>query len=491
MTPRRPALSALVAACLTVPGAGGAADRGCPDLVAPRVVAVGDVHGAYEGFLSVLRFAGLADERGHWAGGKAHLVQTGDVLDRGKDAPKVLDLLMRLESEARRAGGSVHALLGNHEVMNVLGDLRYVNLAEYEHFRTPDSIDRRARFLRTLTDYARERAREAGEAFDTEAYRSKLLEEIPLGFVERTVEFSAEGRYGRWLRRRPVMVKVNGVVFLHGGLTPEVAALGCEAVTETVRREITKDIDKTRAQPQASLAAGEAGPLWYRGYWKQDEAALLPAVESVLQALAARAIVVGHTVTGTGRIQSRLGGRVVGIDIGMGEVYGAHLGALEVGPDGTLTALYPEGREEILRPAAAARAAPLPSPPEAVPARPGSYGSRLAYASREEPSFPTSTTPRRGRPPSGKSMRMKPGRAARKSEPSTSRTYVTCPWMPLPLTSTRPHSRLSMTCRTCSCPEAHASGMRSRIAATRDWRILRYSPLVSSWAEMPAPRAAG
>ena len=364
-------LPLLVGSALLVPGAGRAADGGCPDLVAPRVVAVGDVHGAYEGFLSILRFAGLADEHGHWAGGKAHLVQTGDVLDRGKDAPKVLDLLMRLEGEARKAGGRVHALLGNHEVMNVLGDLRYVSAEEYEHFRTSDSIEIRSRFLRRATEQARERAKANGEEFDTEAYRSKLLEQVPLGFVERTVELSAEGRYGKWLRQRPVMVKVNGVVFVHGGLTPEVAELGCEAVNDAVRREITRDIEKTRQEPLATLAAGETGPLWYRGFWKQDEGSLLPAVERVLQSLGARAVVVGHTVTGTGRIQSRFGGRVVGIDIGMGEVYGSRLGALEVGPDGSIAAVYPDGREDLARPAAAARADP-----------PGGYSSRRAYASR-------------------------------------------------------------------------------------------------------------
>jgi hypothetical protein len=169
------------------------------------------------------------------------------------------------------------------------------------------------------------------------------------------------------------MVKINGVVFVHGGLTPEVAELGCAQVNDTVRREITRDIDKTRLEPATSLAAGESGPLWYRGYWKQDEAALLPSVERVLQLLDARAIVVGHTVTGTGNIQTRFGGRVLGIDIGMGEVYGAHLGALEVGPDSSLTALYPEGREELVRPAAAARALPVLAPV--------TDSSRLEYAS--------------------------------------------------------------------------------------------------------------
>jgi hypothetical protein len=358
MLNRRLLASILAASALLAPGPARAADGGCPDVVAPRVVAVGDVHGSYEGFLSVLGFMGLADDHGHWTGGKAHLVQLGDVLDRGKDAPKVLDLLMRLEGEARKAGGRVHALLGNHEVMNVLGDLRYVNAEEYEAFRTPDSIDRRARFLRRLTEVARERARKAGEKFDSDAYRSKLLEEIPLGYVERRVAFLPDGRYGKWLRQRPVMVKVDGVVFVHGGLTPEVAELGCDAVNEKVRREITRDLEKTRQDPTTTLAAGETGPLWYRGYWKEDEATLLPAVERVLQLLGARAIVVGHTVTGTGRIQTRFGGRIIGIDIGIGEVYGSRRGALEVGSDGSITAVYPDSREELVRPAAAARAVP-------------------------------------------------------------------------------------------------------------------------------------
>jgi hypothetical protein len=364
----------VVASLFLGPAAARAAEGGCPDVVAPRVVAIGDIHGSYDGLLAVLRLAGLADEGGHWTGGRAHLVQTGDVLDRGTEAPRALDLLMRLEGEAKKAGGRVHALLGNHEVMNILGDLRYVNPAEYEAFRTPDSIDRRARFLRNATEVAREKARAAGQEFDADAYRAKLMSEVPLGFVERTAAFSAEGRYGRWLRQRPVIVKVDGVVFLHGGLTPEVAALGCDAINQTVRREITSDIDKTRQDPLKSLAAGENGPLWYRGYWKEDEATLLPAVEKVLQDLGARAIVVGHTVTGSGKIQSRFGGRVVGIDIGISEVYGSHRGALEVAPDGTLTALYPEGREEIAKPAAAARLL--------LPPVPGLLSPRLAYASR-------------------------------------------------------------------------------------------------------------
>ena len=362
-----------LAAILLLPGPARAADDPCRVPAAPRVVAVGDVPGSYDAVTTILRFAGVVDDKARWAGGKAHLVQTGDLLDRGKDARKVLDLLMRLEGEARKAGGRVHALLGNHEVMNMLGDLRYLNAEEYEAFRTPDSEGLRERFVRSVTERAKARAKDAGEPFDEAAYRAKILEQAPLGFVERTQALSAEGRYGKWLRERPVVTKVNDVVFVHGGLTPEVAALGCEEINKRVKQELTRDLEQTLQAPLATLAAGENGPLWYRGLSKDDESILAPQVEQTLKSLGARAIVVGHSVTGSGRIQARFGGRVVGIDVGMGDVYGGNLAALEVGPDGSLTAVYADRREEIARAAAAARR---------EPARPDPYSRSLAKASR-------------------------------------------------------------------------------------------------------------
>ena len=109
-----------------------------------RVVAVGDVHGDYGGFVEVLRSAGLIDQKGKWTGGKTHLVQTGDVLDRGDDSRKVMDLLMNLEKQAAKAGGRVHALIGNHEAMNLYGDLRYTTPGEFAAFRSRDPEQLRA-----------------------------------------------------------------------------------------------------------------------------------------------------------------------------------------------------------------------------------------------------------------------------------------------------------------------------------------------------------
>jgi hypothetical protein len=328
------------------------ADDPCSVRGVSRVIAVGDVHGAYDGFVAVLRMAGLVDDEAHWSGGKSHLVQVGDFMDRGAETRKVMDLLIRLQKEAQKAGGRAHVLLGNHEVMNMMGDLRYVNPEEYTHWKSPRSTDLRERFYASAERRAYESARSEGKEFDKKAFRSRFLEQVPLGFVERTQALSSEGDYGRWLRKLPVVAEIDDVGFVHGGISLEVAALGCEGINERVHREITTDLAKTREAPLTTLAAGENGPLWYRGLAQGDEETLAPAVEKILEEMKVRALVVGHTPTKTGRIQTRFQGRVVMIDAGMNEVYGGHRAALEIDGDGTMAALYPEGREVLERRAA-------------------------------------------------------------------------------------------------------------------------------------------
>jgi len=366
----RLAVLALAAAAWLHPAPASARDEACEWKGIARVVAIGDVHGAYPEFLEVLRIAGLVDGKERWTGGATHFVQTGDILDRGAQTRPVMDLLMRLEGEAKKAGGRVHVLLGNHEAMNILGDLRYVSREEYKAFETPRSAATRQAFYESRRDAARQAAKDAKQPWDEAAYKAKFEADVPLGFVERAQALSADGPYGRWLRdRRPVM-KIDDAVFLHGGLTPETGAMGCEAINAQVRREITKDVDATRQAPLQSLVAAESGPLWFRGMAREDETAYEPSVEKALAGMGARRAVIGHTVTGDGRIRIRFGGRVVMIDVGMNPVYGRNLAALEIGAGGVLTALYAERREELLRPAAAARApAEPPGGRTSVPAR--------------------------------------------------------------------------------------------------------------------------
>jgi hypothetical protein len=301
---------------------------GCDIQGVDRVVSVGDVHGAYDRMVGILRAAGIIDARLHWAGGPTHFIQQGDVLDRGPDSRKALDLLRQLEREALAAGGAAHLLLGNHEVMRMLGDLRYVVPGEYETFVTTQSPEIRQNFIRQAKGDARE----------------QLLKDTPLGFVEMRVAFGREGEYGKWLRTHDAVVKIDGVLFMHGGISPAVAPMSCSVINDTIRRELTTDIDKTRANPLSSLSAREDGPLWYRGMTQESETDL----DDTLSKQGAHAAVIAHTVTRTGRINVRFGGKVVETDTGMQPAYvpNGRASALEI-RHGVFTAIYEDGREVL------------------------------------------------------------------------------------------------------------------------------------------------
>ena len=123
-----------------------------------KIVAVGDVHGAFDEFVAILQDVGLVDQQLNWAGGKTHFVQTGDSVDRGAQDRKVLDLLMELEKQAEKAGGRVHPLLGNHEVMNMIGDLRYVTRESFAAYATEKSEELRQKTYARYVKYRAVRA---------------------------------------------------------------------------------------------------------------------------------------------------------------------------------------------------------------------------------------------------------------------------------------------------------------------------------------------
>lgn len=272
-----------------------------------RVVAIGDVHGAYEPFVAILREAGLIDARDRWIGGSALLVQTGDVLDRGPDSRRAIDLLRKLERSAARAHGGVYALLGNHELMRLTGDWRYVSAGEVAAFRGSDSTG-------------------------ADAFRAA---------------FAATGGYGRWLISHAAIAKINGMIFVHGGVSPSVAPMGCRGINAAIETELG-DLAAGRSLSTA-FGSDESGPLWYRGLATEPEEAFASSVDTILKSLDARGMVIGHTVS-AGHIATRFAGRVVMIDTGMlgGEfARGGTPSALEM--RGTeLTAIYLGGRREKL-----------------------------------------------------------------------------------------------------------------------------------------------
>jgi hypothetical protein len=320
----------------------------CAIQTSGRIVAVGDVHGAYDGFVRILRSAGILDERDRWRGGTATLIQTGDVLDRGADSRRVLDLLRRLEREAPRQQGRVLALIGNHEVMRMAGDLRDASAGEVAAFASNTSLTLRNDIRERHVDAQRRQARAAGGEINESAIRAKFDASTPLGLIEMVSAFSVDGEYGRWLRTHAPVARVNGILFLHGGISSRVAPLGCEGINEGVRKELTTGWKEFLKAPLSALSGSEDGPLWYRGLAREDEAAFGPEVDKILAAVQARAIVVGHTPTEDGRIRPRFNGRVVQIDTGMlTSVYTfGRPSALEIDGD-KWTAIYEDSRQPL------------------------------------------------------------------------------------------------------------------------------------------------
>lgn len=262
---------------------------------AQRIVAVGDLHGDFVATRQVLRLAGALGPDGHWAGGQLVLVQTGDQLDRGNDEKEILDLFEQLRDEARAAGGAFIALNGNHELMNALGDFRYV---------TPEGI----------------------RDFDALDPDSPHAGQVPERLHERAAAFMPGGSMALRLAERPVVVQVGDTVFVHGGLKPEHVSYGLDRMNDEVAAFLRGDVVSRggAASPPAWMVDAE-GPLWTRVFGSGDLGADVCAVLArTLGAAGAKRLVIGHTIQETG-ITSACDGQVFRIDIGMSSYYGGNL----------------------------------------------------------------------------------------------------------------------------------------------------------------------
>ncbi len=341
-----------------------------------EVIAFGDVHGDFDALTRLLRHAGVVDDALHWRAGALHLVSLGDLLDRGPDSRPVMDLLMRLQDEAAAAGGRVHVVLGNHEQMNLTGDLRYVAAEEYAAFAGPqDEALRRA-------------ALSQAQALDLPA---ATVTDRPDGFFAHRAAFAAEGRYGRWLLRQRVLLVIDDYVFVHGGISPVLEAAPRDALEPALRAELAALV-ALRAEPPlqrpdllgvdllrlgdaddeavlgwppglASLAPrlrelaaeplfGAYGPFWHRGNAGCHALLEAPELTAALDWLGAGAVVVGHTVQGDHRIHTRLDGRVYTIDTGMlARHYGGAPRALRLRAGRPAEVISPDGLQAAPAPA--------------------------------------------------------------------------------------------------------------------------------------------
>ena len=313
-----------------------------------RVVVFADVHGAHTALTKLLVAADVLDDSGHWSGAKSHLVSLGDTLDRGPDSRQVLDLLRRLQPEALAAGGRVHLVLGNHELMNLTGDLRYVSNAEWQAFAGPDDDQRRTDFLKSRTDFLKSRT----DLVESDIAQSEVLADTPPGYFGHRAAFAPGGTYGDWLLEQPAMIVINANAFVHGGLSTDIIAYGGLVLNRTLANELPQlvtlgselivrgvlplnaDFLHTDPLPTSHETApdpalvklreladnpiyGDHGPFWYRGNSLCHPLLEQDGLRRTLDSLGVERVVVGHSLTRSRKPTSRLAGQVMMLDTGM------------------------------------------------------------------------------------------------------------------------------------------------------------------------------
>jgi len=242
----------------------------------PPIFVVADTHGEYEILAEMLMKHGIVDAKLRWQYERGHLVILGDALDRGDNQVEILWLIYALEAEAARAGGGVHFVLGNHETMLMRGDVRYLH-TKYRQLVTP------------------------------------------LGVSSYSRLFAANTVLGQWLRSRPTVLRIDNQLFLHGGISRELVArsFAMPEINGTVRAVLNdgayvNDVARERAE----FLFGEAGPLWYRGYFPRDGAPAAAGDEDValaLQRFTVERIVVGHT--NVPAVTPLYGGKVIAVQV--------------------------------------------------------------------------------------------------------------------------------------------------------------------------------
>ncbi|MBL4942359.1 MAG: metallophosphoesterase [Colwellia sp.] len=235
-----------------------------------NVAALSDFHGQYDLMIELLINNQIIDDQNNWAFADGHFVITGDIFDRGDKVTEILWFLYHLERQAELAGGKIHLTLGNHEVMILNGDLRYLH----------------PKYIETA---------------------KKLKQPFEQLFSQKSV-------LGSWLRSKPVLVKVNNMLFAHGGFHPNLATDNHSL--EEINRVFKANLVKAElTQPRQGLGEylhRSNGPIWYRGYFAQDKGATSAEINLLLKHFDVKHLIVGHT--SQKQIETRYQGRVIAID---------------------------------------------------------------------------------------------------------------------------------------------------------------------------------
>jgi hypothetical protein len=295
-----------------------------------RVIAIGDLHGDYEQYRAVMMMTGLINENGEWIGGRTHLVQTGDIPDRGPDSLKIIRELQSLKKAARKAKGYVHLLIGNHEAMNVYGDLRYVHTGEYQILVDEKSLAKQTDYYERFISHM---AGNSPETMVDEAFKSQWMDRYPLGYVEHRVLWQPSGKIAKWVAKNNTVIKINDILFVHGGINPHLPYMTIREINKAITRDL-----KTLPLPEGSLVESEDSPLWYRGLARNPAETELPDLQTMLEFYDANHIVMGHSPT-RGVVFPRFDSRAIIIDVGLAAHYGRGMAALLI-EKGELSAIH-------------------------------------------------------------------------------------------------------------------------------------------------------
>ncbi len=244
---------------------------------ADSVFVMGDTHGEFDTTLRSLRQAGLIDDQQRWTGGRKHLVFDGDLMDRGEEVVPLLWLVYRLEQEAARAGGRVHVVLGNHETMVWMNDLRYVHKKE-------SSI-----------------AAAHGVAYQ------KMYD-------------IRESVLGKWLLTKPAVLRLDNILFAHGGVSGDFLNYTPQTLDDTLAKFVKEEwfyryadttvaikMDSASYARRAHFFQSENSVFWFRGYVTSDTTGTM--LDNVLRRFGATVHVVGHTPTQM--VHQRYGGKLI------------------------------------------------------------------------------------------------------------------------------------------------------------------------------------
>ena len=237
-----------------------------------QILVISDIEGNFTSLISLLETQAVIDSERNWTFGNGHLVMLGDLLDRGADVTPCLWLLYKLEEEAQQAGGRVHILLGNHEIMVFEGDLRYLN-KKYIHQGEDSGIQ---------------------------------YKEL----------FSSNTILGRWLRQQPSIIRIGNLLFSHAGISPEVYSLrlSIDSINHLIRAILVdqkNEYDNMEGLSNVSSLLGAKGIFWYRDWVESPQAENV--VDSILQFYEAGHMIIGHTIVP--EIQPIYGQKVIAIDL--------------------------------------------------------------------------------------------------------------------------------------------------------------------------------